>query len=443
MNLAKKGVLAFNVEWLGMGQLNTPGFNHYRMPQIDITGTSGLATFFLAHRRALDIALSHPNADPDRVAVTGLSGGGWQTIFLSSLDTRVGAAMPLAGYSSFVTRAQWPTLDLGDSEQTPSDLASVADYSHLTALMAPRHLTIANNAKDTCCFRADYASAPMLQAAMPAYRLFDAASRLSYHINHGDGHNYDADNREAFYRLVRDAFLPGMDTRDVSMATDVRTADAIRIPLPEDNLDFHTLALKLAEALPRQASGLAAKARARALSVDATLADSTERDGIRAKHWKLHMDRAWTVPAVELSRGETRSTVIVLADEGRKSMAARVEELLAQGARVVAVDPFYFGESKIATRDFLFAMMIATLGERPLGLQASQVVAVARWLKGPVEVVADGPRTSLVAAVARDIDSRLIADVSTKDAFPNLHEILARDLTIDKYPELFCFGLLR
>ena len=443
MNLAKKGVLAFNVEWLGMGQLNTPGFGHYRMPQIDITGTSGIALFFLAHRRALDIALSHPNADAARVGVTGLSGGGWQTIFLSALDTRVGAAMPLAGYSSFVTRAQWPTLDLGDSEQTPSDLATVADYSHLTALMAPRHLTIANNAKDSCCFRADYASAPMLQAAMPAYRLYDATSRLNYHINHGDGHNYDEDNRAAFYRLVRDAFLPGMDTRDVSVATDIRTADVVRIPLPEDNLDFHKIALNLAAAIPRKQVAKASTVRPKSLGVDPTLIDTVERDGVRAKYWKLHMDRAWTVPAVELSKGETRSTVIIVADEGRKSTAAEIEGLLSQGARVLAIDPFYFGESKIATRDFLFAMMIATLGERPLGLQASQVVAAARWLKGPVKVAAFGPRTSLIASMAREIDGGTITEVATKDAFASLHEILDRDLTIDKYPELFCFGLLR
>ncbi|HNP74429.1 MAG TPA: hypothetical protein PKK15_25130, partial [Kouleothrix sp.] len=66
-----------------------------------------------------------------------------------------------------------PTLDLGDSEQTPSDLAGVADYSHLTAMMAPRWLTIANNAKDSCCFRADYAPAPDQRPHRCAYRPTD------------------------------------------------------------------------------------------------------------------------------------------------------------------------------------------------------------------------------------------------------------------------------
>ncbi|MGA1210256.1 MAG: 2Fe-2S iron-sulfur cluster-binding protein, partial [Gemmobacter sp.] len=82
INQAKRGLLALNVEWLGMGQLNTPGFGHYKMNQLDLTGTSGIAPFYLAMKRAIDVALEHPNADPERVAVTGLSGGGWQTIFI-------------------------------------------------------------------------------------------------------------------------------------------------------------------------------------------------------------------------------------------------------------------------------------------------------------------------------------------------------------------------
>ena len=57
------------------------------------------------HEQGLDVLLAHPNADPDRVAVAGLSGGGWQTIFISSLDERVKLANPVAGYSSFKTRA--------------------------------------------------------------------------------------------------------------------------------------------------------------------------------------------------------------------------------------------------------------------------------------------------------------------------------------------------
>ena len=118
----------------------------------------------------------------------------------------------MAGYSSFVTRAQFPDQDLGDSEQTPVDLASIADYTTLTAMRAPRATMISNNAYDNCCFRGDYANAPLIWAARPYYALYNAADKLTSHINFDPGHNYGQENREAFYRFVRDNFYCGSDS---------------------------------------------------------------------------------------------------------------------------------------------------------------------------------------------------------------------------------------
>jgi hypothetical protein len=114
---------------------------------------------------------------------------------------------------------------------------------------------------------------------------------------------------------------------------------------------------------------------------------------------------------------------------------------------VVAVDPFYFGESKIAKRDWLFAILVAALGERPLGLQASQVAATARWLRternaGPVAVLAVGPRSSLFGSIAAALEPQSIAALETHGAMNSLKEVISRNLSADKTPELFCFGLL-
>ncbi|HEV3256565.1 MAG TPA: acetylxylan esterase, partial [Gemmataceae bacterium] len=106
INQAKRGMLALNVEWLGMGQLHGENYHHSRMNQLDLCGTSGLAPFYLSMRRGLDVLLALEHADAQRVVVTGLSGGGWQTIFISAFDTRVKLTNPVAGYSSFRTRAR-------------------------------------------------------------------------------------------------------------------------------------------------------------------------------------------------------------------------------------------------------------------------------------------------------------------------------------------------
>tara|TARA_R110002095_G_scaffold196631_1_gene175564 strand:+ start:1206 stop:1991 length:786 start_codon:yes stop_codon:yes gene_type:complete len=58
INQAKRGMLVLNIEWLGMGQLNLPGFTHYKMNQLDLCGTSGLAPHYLSMKRGLDVLLS-------------------------------------------------------------------------------------------------------------------------------------------------------------------------------------------------------------------------------------------------------------------------------------------------------------------------------------------------------------------------------------------------
>jgi hypothetical protein len=472
--LAKRGMLALNVEWLGMGQLREPSFTHYKMNQLDLCGTAGLAPFYLAMKRGLDIVLSLEHTDASRVAVSGLSGGGWQTIIISSLDTRVQLANPVAGYSSFLTRVR-NLSDMGDSEQTPVDLATVADYSHLTAMMAPRGLLLTYNVKDNCCFASGHALPPLLEAATPAYKLYEAEKRLASHVNHDPGtHNFEQDNREALYRVIGEQFYEGsaeFNAKEIPSDDEVKTAEELSVPMPQENHNFNTLALLLAEKLPRnptlpadkaaaaewqqqRRTGLKEIVKAKDYQVTAQSAgEETKAEGkLQATYWRLRIGDAWTVPAVELTRNAAaapQGTTLLVADGGRTSVAAEAEKLLAAGQRVVAVDPFYFGESKIDKRDMLFGLLVSAVGDRPLGLQASQVAAIARWLSkekgrnlGPVTIVAVGPRSSLFALVAAGLEERAIAKLELRQSYGSLKEIIEQNQSVDKTPELFTFGLL-
>jgi dienelactone hydrolase len=467
INLAKRGLLALNVEWPGMGQLASEGFYHYRMNQLDLCGTSALAVHYLYLKRGLDVLLGHSHADPGRVAVTGLSGGGWQTIFISALDPRVTLANPVAGYSSFRTRAIY-TSDLGDSEQTPTDLGALADYTHLTALRAPRPTLITMNAKDDCCFAAGHALQPLLRAAWPVFRLCGQESALDSHVNTDPGtHNYELDNRQAFYRFVKRHFFadsPGFDASEIPADSEVKPKEVLDVPLPAGMPDFHTLALELSRNLPRdpalptavsaaeewQQRGrdrLREIVRLRDFGVSAVQVASSVQGETQARSWRLRLGEDWTVPAVELFRGSPRQTTLLVADGGRVSAAAEAERLLAAGERVIALDPFYFGESKISERDFLFALLVATVGDRPLGVQASQVAAVARWAlakerSGPLRLLAVGPRSSTFALVAAALETGAIGAVEVHQPLTSLRQVIEQNATVEQMPELFCFGLL-
>ena len=162
----------------------------------------------------------------------------------------------------FLTRARH-FKDLGDSEQTPNDLATVADYTHLTAMMAGRAALLTFNAKDNCCFAADHALEPLRSAAGPIFDLYGQANHLRAHINYDPGtHNYERDNREAFYRFMGDMFFPGDATwnaTEIPSAAEVKTNTVLNVELPADNLDFNQLAKRLSRDLPRNASATAPK----------------------------------------------------------------------------------------------------------------------------------------------------------------------------------------
>lgn len=458
INQAKRGMLALNVEWLGMGQLRTDGFQHYKSNQIDLCGTNGVATHYLYMSRGLDILLEHPHADPERVAVAGLSGGGWQTIFISSLDPRVTLSNPVAGYSSYVTRAEF-TSDLGDSEQTPVDLAMVADYKQLTAMRAPRPTLLTFNAKDQCCFRADHALAPLMAAAQPVFDLYGKTDNLRAHINEDPGsHNFLIDNRQQLYKMIGDHFYSSSTSyqvAEINVEDEVKSADELFVELPEGNLDFHQIALNLMQELPAphvlaieaQRARLKNVLRYESNELQPVQSTPLEVDGATVRAWRLKLGSDWTVPATEfLPAGEVSSTAILLADAGRGSVAADVVSLLKQGKRVIAVDPFYFGESKISQRDFLYGLLVSSVGKRPLGIQVSQVAAVAKWIQQdsqqPIELHAIGKRTSLIALTTTALYPELIQRLELTNPFSSLKQIIEQDITVAQAPELFCFGLL-
>ncbi len=457
INQAKRGMLALNVEWLGMGQLRTDGFLHYRMNQLDLCGTSGLAPFFLAMKRGIDILLSLEHADPERLAVTGLSGGGWQTITISSLDPRVKLSVPVAGYSSFITRTEH-LKDLGDSEQTPCDLATIVDYKHMTAMMAPRPTLLIYNQDDNCCFEAKYALQPLVDAASPIFELFGKKDCLRTHINYDPGtHNYEQENREALYRMLGDHFYggsPDFDIREIPSGDEIKTAEELLVELPKKNEDFNTLALALAKKLPRDAKTQTPEARRTELAelvrfkkyqIDAEEVDVEACGDLTVRLWRLKCS-SWNLPCVEIVPKKSTKTAVLCGDGGYEKLAGEVRRLTGNGHRVVMVDLTGIGKSA-PSKAMLFSLLTSAIGDRPLGIVAGQLAAVARWAArtsdtGAVKVAAIGPRMGVTSLVAAAQETEAIDAVELSGALGSLKEVIEGNKGVNDWPELFCFGLL-
>ncbi len=104
INFAKRGILALNLETLGYDELLASENKHSYAGHLDLVGATRVGFFYLAMRKGLDYLAAHPNTDGAKLGVTGLSGGGWQTITLSALHERV----PVAGYSSVAAGIEHP-----------------------------------------------------------------------------------------------------------------------------------------------------------------------------------------------------------------------------------------------------------------------------------------------------------------------------------------------
>ena len=490
INLAKRGMLALHPEWLFFGELSGEDYKHNRLAYLDLCGTSGLAVFYLAMKRGLDFLENYPKTDTQRIAMTGLSGGGWQTIILSALDTRISLVVPNAGYIGLSYRVD-NVSDIGDLEQNPTDLVSIADYPHLTAMLAPRPTLLIYNEKDDCCFQSHRSRPSVFEPVVPFFKLFDGADDFQFYNNIEPGtHNYERDNREQFYRFINRYFpdsrdfallnLPQSERVDSEIPSDdeVLSQDELKMGLPENNADFFTLASELMEDLPinRPPKGdsdelakwqaesrdkLRKILRLKPIKAKASILKEASDSELKATWYKISIGAEWSVPAVAISKSERRpdSIAIVLADKGKTATMERVEKLVESGSLVIAVDPLFMGEC-VPTQGtpWQYAQMVATVGERPLGIQVGQIGAIIEWACKPqpttssygkeyeierVSLYSIGWNASIVALSACGLYGDRVQSVLLEESPASLKLLISKHLDYETYPSLFCFGLLK
>ena len=89
---------------------------------------------------------------------------------------------------------------------------------------------------------------------------------------------------------------------------------------------------------------------------------------------------------------------------------------------------------------------MATVGERPLGIRASHLLALANWLKdhhgaSEVRVEAQGFRSQTVALLGAALDPTAFSEVRIDKGIKSLHHLLTKPVRYREAPELFCLGL--
>ncbi|PYV40138.1 MAG: hypothetical protein DMG06_21130, partial [Acidobacteria bacterium] len=470
INLAKRGMLALNLEWLSFGELTHKENEHWFGAHLDLVGTNELGLFMLAMRKGLDYLYEHPNVDHSRLGVTGLSGGGWQTIVLSSLDERVAVAVPVAGFSSLIPRieARWFG-DLGDVEQSATDFLDGQDFSHLAAMMAPRPTLLIYNAEDDCCFRASLVKPLVFDAIRPIFKLYGKEEALGWHENRDPGtHNYQRDNRLQAYRFFSQHFNLPLIESEIPSDSEIKSYDELVVGLPKNNLTILGLARQLAGAIRRQPIPSDAVARAtwatnqrtqlknlvryKPVNIERlwTIAN-TKNKGLESKSYLFSMGNGLSANAVwfkGINTPDNAPATLVVNDKGKKAAATEVSDRVNQGEQVLAVDLVFTGDAWKQTDSYGYQQMLHGIGDRPVGLEAAQLIEITQWMKGrsktsKVRLESNGMRNQVVALIAAALEPNLFSEIVIREGMASLSYLLEKPVEYHEAADLFCLDLYK
>ena len=458
INIAKRGMIALHPEWFACGEFQDAAYDHGNIGYLDLVGVGGISLFYYALERALDVLLEHPNADTERVAMTGLSGGGWQTAIYSAMDERIDVIVPNAGHSGMANRIT-SLRDMGDLEQVPVDLLTIGDYSHITALFAPRPSLLIYNAKDQCCFLPETALPSLRDPVLPVYELFGKADDFRYHINEDPGtHNYDLDNRQQLYRFIEEFFLPASERRpnEIPSGDEVLDFEALRVGFPQDNATFASLALEQFASKRRPVYDTIAEtsnAIREAVRWPEITFEVTERAMENVGRYRttaLHIGTQFGPVFGLLIEGgaDTPRSALYVSDAPIQDRLEAIEAIASEHGTVLALEPSFLGGNQPVERNaWQLSMALEATGNRTLGVQASQIASALRWLQrerrsSERHVYSSGEVAGVASMIALAVDADCARSLNAEGALESLANLIREGRSWSELQSLFCFGLL-
>jgi hypothetical protein len=307
--------------------------------------------------RAIDFMQGLPDVDPERIAVTGASGGGTQTFVVSALDSRVRVSVPAVMVST--------AMQGGCTCENASLMRVEEGNVAFAALFAPKPL---------CVTAADDWTKQMASKGFPElrklYAVLGASDNLMLHNRTEFGHNYNLPSRQAMYRWFNKHL--GMGVKDPEqerphkrLKEEQLTVWNAKHPKPVGGEQFERslLAALNADSAKKVAANPEIARHGWKVVLDASLENAgeiewdlvtkDERDGYLIMAGLVNnITYGEQLPAVFLypEEGWDKRAVIWLDEDGKsglfdgKEPRAEVKKLLAAGSAVCGVDLFMQGE---------------------------------------------------------------------------------------------------
>ncbi len=147
--------------------------------------------------RAIDYLCTRDDVDPDKIGVTGISGGGAATFWIAAADERVKVAVPVSGMADLDFYVKQKGVN-GHCDCMFLYNTYQWDWTTIAAMIAPRPMLFANSDKDPI-FPMD-ANRRIFKKLQTIYGMYDREKAVQEYVSVG-GHDYRPDLRKAIFHF--------------------------------------------------------------------------------------------------------------------------------------------------------------------------------------------------------------------------------------------------
>src|SRR5713101_3835525 len=148
--------------------------------------------------RGIDYLAARPEVDPERIGVTGISGGGAATFWIAAADERVKVAVPVSGMSDLESYVKNKVIN-GHCDCMFLYNTYQWDWTTIAALVAPRPMLFANSDNDPI-FPMD-GNRRIIAKLRRIYKMYGKPEPVDDYVSVG-GHDYRPDLRVAIFKWI-------------------------------------------------------------------------------------------------------------------------------------------------------------------------------------------------------------------------------------------------